>query len=141
MGKGFLEPCTEDAECATGLCIKMVDTLLCSRPCCDSASCGPIAVGSVSGHLACVHLARHGSLMAVCAGVLPLEAELPVGAPCTNDVECRSGSCAPGPGGPMERFCSDVCCVDADCGDPTISCRPVAFGDHSALKCTLEETE
>ena len=135
--KGYLEPCLSDAECDTGLCIKMADELRCSRPCCDSASCGPIASGSVTGQLACVHLPHHGSFIAACARVLPTTAELPVGAPCSGDLECRSGVCSGTEASPMDRYCSDLCCVDADCGDPTLACRPRLFGATDALHCLL----
>jgi hypothetical protein len=135
--KGYLEPCVSDDECATGLCIKMADELLCSRPCCDSASCGPIATANTSGHVACVHLPHHGSFVAACARVLPITAELAVGAPCTDDLECRSGICAAAKG-TMTRYCADLCCVDADCGDPTLACRPQPFGDTQALHCALQ---
>jgi hypothetical protein len=137
---GFLEPCTGDADCESGLCAKLADTLLCTRPCCDSTSCGDFDVGGVLGALACVHIVHHGSLVPACGAVLPATAELPVGAPCVEDAECRGGRCqvdatddggsgggggGGGTGGGAASYCSDVCCIDADCGDTaTFVCRP-----------------
>jgi hypothetical protein len=129
---GFLEPCAADADCESGLCAKLADTLLCTRPCCDSTSCGDFDVGGVVGALACVHVVHHGSLVPACGAVLPATAELPVGAPCAEDAECRGGRCQAeviadgggGTGGSAASYCSDVCCIDADCGDTaTFVCR------------------
>jgi hypothetical protein len=141
--QGFLQPCTTDAECISGLCVNIADKLLCSQPCCDSTSCGTYKAGTVAGQLACVDLPRHGSLVRACARVLPASASLATGAPCTAEAECRGGSCiqpeAGSGGSRQDRICSDVCCVDEDCGDKsTLACRPFQIGGTWALRCELK---
>lgn len=136
--KGFLEACAGDAECQSGMCAKLADTLLCTRPCCDSASCGDFDAGGVVGALACVHVVHRGTLVPACGAVLPITAERPVGAPCTGDADCRGGRCEPetsvdGGAGGDSGYCSDACCIDADCGDPaTFLCRPSPDAPHVA---------
>ena len=143
---GFLEPCASDAQCISGLCIAIADRFLCSEPCCDSTGCGKFESGVVSGQLACVDLPRHGSLIRACARVLPDDATVATGGPCTGDAQCRGGSCIESSGGMggsggsnQDHVCSDVCCVDADCGDKsTLACRPFPFGATWALRCELK---
>ena len=129
-GLGYLEPCAKDAECASGLCLLVADKLVCSQPCCDSGSCGVYNQGAVAGNLACAQVPHHGSLLRACAALLPTTATGATGASCASDLDCRSGTC-------VADRCSDVCCVDADCGDPAATaCRPYDAGDAWALRCT-----
>ncbi|MGM0556174.1 MAG: MopE-related protein, partial [Myxococcota bacterium] len=39
-GAGYMEPCTEDADCASGYCLDTEAGLLCSTECSDDAECG-----------------------------------------------------------------------------------------------------
>lgn len=133
----LMDPCLADADCRSGLCVAIGGELRCSIPCCDSAVCGSAIVATFPGVLACVDVDRGGSLVRACAAWLPESASGAVGAPCTDDLECRSGRCIDAAGG--ARMCSDVCCTDASCGDPSsYVCRPHELGTKWALRCEVK---
>jgi hypothetical protein len=39
-GAGYMEPCTEDSDCASGYCLDTESGLVCSRACTDDTECG-----------------------------------------------------------------------------------------------------
>ena len=126
-------PCFLDAECRSGACSVVVDgRRYCAGTCCSSFDCGAVQGGSLVGEgqlFACSKL--NGSR--TCSRVVPATATGKVGDACVEDNECRSGSCLDDPRG---RYCSDLCCEDASCGDPErFACLPRSVGSSWALRC------
>jgi hypothetical protein len=122
----YLEPCKASEDCASGLCVKWPDDLTrCAKPCCSSDECGAAKIGSVIAPIRCVPYVRDAVTVHACAGVAEGEANRGVGEPCDGPGHCRGGRCIEaGPDGAL--ICSDVCCVDADCGAPQLfACAPV----------------
>lgn len=120
----YLDPCTADAECASGLCLLIGTATLCSRPCCGSAACGATAEGPIG----CGQAPHGATFVSACSVLLTAEARGEIGSACVSDAQCRSGLCDSASG-----TCSDRCCVDADCGDSARVCAqaPGALG----LRC------
>jgi hypothetical protein len=131
----FLDPCELDGECESNLCIEISGEMRCSEPCCKSDACPSYVVSGFPGFLACDDVIHKGSLVRACSRWLPESATGAIGAGCEDDSECRGGRCA-ALGEAGERICTDVCCVDASCGDPTrFGCRPSASVGNYALRC------
>ncbi|MCA9624948.1 MAG: hypothetical protein KC731_38250 [Myxococcales bacterium] len=124
--------CVGDVDCASGRCLLLDGGYRCAEACCDSEHCGidvddmgmptPIGCGIVQG-------------LKSCGPRLPPTALDPVGAPCMDGTTCRSGLCVePDEGGPS--YCSDLCCEDSSCGDPSaFACLPRPFAGSWALRC------
>jgi hypothetical protein len=125
--------CLLDSDCRSGACSVVIDgQRYCAEPCCSSKDCGEIessALADTRYVLACSKMNGERA----CARVVPVTAVRGVGESCTDDDECRSGSCIEGPNG---RYCSDLCCEDASCGDPErFACLPHSVGGSWALRC------
>jgi hypothetical protein len=130
-GKGRYEPCVEDAECASGLCLAMGSTRRCSVPCCTSSACEAIPGEDVP--VACSAVAHGGTLVRACAVLLQESGEAETGSACALDTDCRSGICLTKRG--VSR-CTDACCSDGSCGDPSsFGCKPAFFSMRWALRC------
>jgi hypothetical protein len=121
--------CDSNDDCASARCAPAsgaAATSLCAKHCCGSATCGDTIVAGTSYRVACGVL---DDQVKSCNRILPMSADGGVGAACANDLECRSGQCLAG-------SCSDLCCIDEDCGDPSaFSCSPATFGASWALRC------
>lgn len=142
------DECIADNGCRSSLCAEVdlepvgapesVDR--CIEPCCSSRECGEAVFFEERYPIACA-VTEAG--VRGCSVVLRSLAEGPVGAPCRNDDECRSGFCLEpedkgGEGGadPRGSYCSDLCCTDDTCGDPSrFACRPGEVDDTWALRC------
>lgn len=127
-------PCKSHQDCASGLCIPFDSSgaLRCSTPCCDSASCEVLPDKLIS--VACVPIQVDGVWIRACGDlVIGGQAIGEVGNECTKDADCRSGSCVEQDG---EARCTDTCCADASCGDPSsFVCRPAGKPSSWALRC------
>jgi hypothetical protein len=126
-------PCEKDEDCRSGSCSLTIEgRTFCAAPCCSSLECGEVAspTSPLSRfRLACSKL----NGIRACARVVEEDATGAVGAPCAADAECRSGSCL---GEGKDRYCSDLCCDDASCGDPErFACRAVSLAGSLALRC------
>jgi len=123
--------CNSHDDCATGKCLPLADGIsICAEPCCSSEQCEAKLVADQLIRLACTVV--EGSLR-TCAKVLPDTAVGGVGSVCAVDEDCRSGLCVDGSAG---RYCSDVCCEDASCGDVSaFSCSPAGSGTSWSLQC------
>ncbi|MCC6647529.1 MAG: hypothetical protein IT374_18400 [Polyangiaceae bacterium] len=109
----FGAPCTSAAQCPQGaLCEALaklgesMSGMVCTKPCCGSSQCGPVADGA-----ACIPV-KSGAGMCLRASSFgrPALGEGATGDPCGGDGgKCRSGFCEGG-------SCNDVCCKDAACG-------------------------
>ena len=144
--------CSSNAQCASGFCACYSTTnvddchptpgrgsvQLCAQPCCGSRQCPALTTGQFAGNqFICnddyLPPAETGSVMPVCDAV---QAEGTVGGnvgdPCMTFTDCFSNLCgvptAPG-------ACTDVCCVDSDCGKAGWVCRPVPAGTGTFLRC------
>jgi hypothetical protein len=114
--RAYLEPCTEDHECASGLCLDWTDgARRCSAPCCSSVECGDVPAGDFVLHILCVPVQHGPAIVHACASIAKGDAVRAVGEPCEAPSQCRGGRCIEAdPSG--DRVCSDVCCTDASCG-------------------------
>ncbi|HTN83258.1 MAG TPA: hypothetical protein VL242_06225 [Sorangium sp.] len=135
-GLGYFAECTEDADCASGLCAEVGGVDRCTIPCCGSEMCPPAPGDDVMGSVGCAEVTtRGGAAVRACVKLLRETSLDAIGVPCTTDRSCRSGMCAKVPGQEQE-FCSDVCCGDASCGDASrFGCRPSSAGPSWALRC------
>ncbi len=124
--------CTTDADCASGLCLSLGGTMLCSSPCCASPECEMLPNGGPP--VACAPMEHEGTVVRACARVLPPGGDLKsLAEACDDDAECRSGVCLDLGAG---KACSEVCCSDASCGEAdSFQCRPGTFGGSRALRC------
>ena len=126
-------PCAGDDDCRSGACTVMLGSeRLCAAACCSSRECSALD-GSVAptpgAQLACSKV----NGIRACSRVVSAAALGAVGSACGADEQCRSGLCA-GEGG--ERYCSDLCCDDASCGDSgRFACRLVSLAGSWALRC------
>jgi hypothetical protein len=134
--KQLYDRCSADAECSSNLCITLGDDTRCSAPCCGSPACGLVELPGGPRMVACENVLREGTVVRACAGLVPDSGIKAVGEPCVTDEECRSARCVNDGKGPR---CSDVCCTDASCGDPTsFACRAAPFSGEIAslaLRC------
>lgn len=120
QGKASGEACAKAEECESRWC---GDDGYCARPCCGSVECLAAGAGTCSP----VNRGSKRSLVCEPGGET---GELALGAACLEDRECASGRCLRE--GNSGR-CSDVCCVDADCGAQAV-CRPTT-SDPELLMC------
>ena len=127
-GGGVGAACESHGDCRTALqCASNVCTLLCRRAidCGDGAACNPggycvagtsragdtcIAETACGPGLACVldrtDVDHDGVMQATCT---PDRQGHALGSACTDDTECRNGTCGLG-------HCIDLCVTDRDCG-------------------------
>ncbi|WP_437972357.1 hypothetical protein WMF04_25050 [Sorangium sp. So ce260] len=131
----YFDECRRNDDCASGLCADVDGTPRCTIPCCSSDMC-PAAPGDVTQNVGCAELTTsEGSAVRACARLLPEHSVAAVGVPCATDDACRSGMCVKHPE-QTQRFCSDVCCGEASCGDASFfGCRPHSTGPSWALRC------
>lgn len=136
--KDYLELCATDDECTSGVCVQIGIEGRCSIPCCGSEDCPGVVEPQSGGVYAvrCKVISHNGASLRACADLTEPDAIGSVGAPCTSDDECRGGLCLLAEGG-GEGACSDLCCMDQACGDPSaFGCRPSKEQDGSwALRC------
>jgi hypothetical protein len=128
-GKGRYEPCAQDGDCASGLCVVQAGEQRCSAPCCSSSMC---ETGPDKGEpVRCMTIVRgDGTTVRACGDELPPTATRLVGAACSADDDCRSGACVAG-------TCTDACCSDASCGaQAAFGCLPMQDSTSWALRCT-----
>lgn len=128
--------CKLATDCHSGACSLTIEgQTYCAASCCSSRECGPLlsgATGEPTLQLACSKL----NGLRACARVVPASASGVVGQACASDDECRSGSCF---GEGTSRYCSDLCCDDASCGDvKRFACRSIAIGGSWALRCVAK---
>lgn len=133
------DTCTTNADCRTNFCFDYGGFRRCVAPCCASSACGSVSLGGPASTLVCNNaLTANDSRMSACNAVKSEPGNLAVGASCTRLAECRSDRCNTNLGG-----CTDVCCVDADCGNPSWVCRPTALstgtGQFTALRCVPKD--
>ncbi|MBM4373943.1 MAG: hypothetical protein FJ095_02585 [Deltaproteobacteria bacterium] len=126
-------PCDKDDDCRSGSCsLTLEGRSYCAAACCSSLECGELTSPgppSKTFRLACSKL----NGIRACVRVVEDEATSEVGASCGADSECRSGSCI---GEGAGRYCSDLCCDDASCGDlDRFACRAVSLAGSLALRC------
>lgn len=117
----FEEPCTDDAQCATGACIDPGDgEPRCLQPC--EGDAGQCATGEVCA-------AGAGSCGA-CVDESLVSGARGLGEPCGNGSDCASGIC-------VDRVCSRACVNDVDCSGTFHCagsvCRPGPAGDQGDL--------
>jgi hypothetical protein len=133
---GYFERCREDVDCASGICASLEGITRCTIPCCSSGMCPVSSSGQTGYNVGCTELTtRDGSIVRACAELRPEQAIGDIGVRCTVDDECRGGMCVRQTGA-TNGFCSDVCCTEASCGDPSLfGCRPYAADPSWALRC------
>jgi hypothetical protein len=114
--------CVGSSDCKSGICYG--SSASCRPRCCGAASC---AVQSPP-YGACVYFSQNGAVKEYVPGCLYPNTSPPgggkVGDPCDpaqQDILCSTALCDP-----MGKYCTDVCCTDADCaGYPGYTvCRP-----------------
>jgi hypothetical protein len=105
--------------------------------CCGAGSCpGHVQLdpGGDIFAVRCALVQRDGAAFRACAELEPETAGGAVGAPCQSDQDCL-GDCIV-PDGSGEGVCSDMCCTDEACGDPSaFRCRAHGVGSSWALRC------
>lgn len=117
------EPCAEDVECSSGLCLGFAvggaESAVCARPCCQEALDCPRGFG-------CLQLG--GASYCLPSTVFPpgFDFDGPVGSACSSGGDCQSDICD------LERGCRGSCCTDADC---TTTCRFLAAGSRYRTYC------
>jgi len=125
--------CQDDAECASGLCVRFSpgNDRRCSTPCCTSAECEQTPEKSTP--VACAPVLVGTTWVRACSLLVTGHAAGEVGSACAADGDCRSGACDDREGAGR---CTDACCSDASCGDmSTFACRPVGKRASWALRC------
>jgi hypothetical protein len=129
--------CRSDADCRSGICIGYTDGIStyrrCSAACCGSSACGAFNVPGAFGtqipvQVVCNDDQVTGGTVPLCDSPKQGEGTGRVGDPCGNNGDCFSDRC-------VQRLCTDVCCVDADCGRPGWVCRPAQVGPGTYLRC------
>lgn len=129
------QDCVADQNCRNNLCAITaippdIEEEVCIRPCCSSRECGAVEAMGMPYPLACT-VSPEG--VRGCSLALPPSAKGEVGAPCDDDLDCRSGLCMSDDDG---GFCSDLCCKDESCGDVSVfACRPGEVAGTWALRC------
>jgi hypothetical protein len=130
-GRPYLEDCTTDDECASGLCHET----RCAIPCCNSDVCGVDTLGGSPIPIACQYIEHSGVKVRACALSLMPSMVYATGQPCSADSDCRGGLCLRPPEG-GEGYCSDACCSDAFCGEGGgLECRPPDEISSWPLRC------
>lgn len=102
-------PCTEDAQCDTGICLAPELGGFCSIPCTEAPACVPLGETETS----CSALATDDDADGVPDRVRPIctvppERARPLGSACTSDEDCEARVCQDGQ-------CTAVCNDDGDC--------------------------
>jgi hypothetical protein len=126
-------------SCASGECLPLLEEPLepvnfCAVPCCTSFDCPTEVHEGLAYRLAC---APTDSGLAACSSLVRHGSDGAVGTLCLDGFDCRSGVCIQTATG--ERYCTDTCCRDHDCGDTTrYACRPTTHGDKWALRCVVK---
>ena len=109
--------------CGEGVC----DTNpTCRAPCCSSTQCGDKA--------ACDDVTpRNQSQVSSACTPIDKKGTIPTGNGCVIDTDCVGGHCFIDGGG--NKYCSDICCTDADC-PKNMACRPYDSGNSRYyLRC------
>lgn len=112
--------CANNSTCRTGICNRYAAQ--CAAHCCSDADCpGTQVCGLYDVD------ATTGDLVKVCGPRSPGGGGLPIGSPCTTDIQCDSEICLASSlaaGAPTQ--CSTLCCTNADCSSiPNGRCIPV----------------
>ncbi len=110
---GLGEPCANDADCGSGICIEDAGSMYCSRSC-DATSACPSAYH-------CRAVGMRGT-MCVRGAVGGL------GEACVDNADCRSGICA---SRGSQRWCTQICTETAPCPD-AFDCVDVGPGSLCA---------
>lgn len=124
LGAGFL--CGANEDCASLFC---VDPGYCTAPCCTSSACGDGLVCTYASLDAAGEPRARLCVSAVDWGG-PLHGDLPAGADCVDEYDCRSFRCEGG-------YCVDTCCGASDCPAGT-SCRLSPVRDGGELLCVKD---
>jgi hypothetical protein len=122
--------CKTNSDCRSGVCSEYSDGFStyrrCTAACCGSVSCGAFNVPGPFGGQIPVQRVCFDDKTPAGDGTVPLCVEPKqgngtgaVGDPCRTGGDCYSDRCA------SNKLCTDVCCVDTDCGRPGWVCRPV----------------
>ncbi len=120
-GKQTGGTCSSGSQCFSNACITPQGR--CTQSCCRKSNC-PAA-------MECIYIPNGGFRVCALTGVV--EGPKANGEPCAQPSECQSGQCIPIAGG-GGGFCTDACCKDEDCGDPTkYACRPLLDTSGKAL--------
>jgi Putative metal-binding motif len=138
--------CAAPADCASGACVlgTFFGAGLCTTPCGRRSDCSYLqsqVLDGAFGYAYCRTLpvrpdARHVGFVPTCVIDLGGSGSGKLGTRCTAGSECEDGVCAATPSGSR---CAPACCKDSDCtsGAAVGQCRPLAFGDHYEMRCTL----
>jgi hypothetical protein len=114
--------CVGASDCKSGICYG--SNASCRPRCCGAASCA----AETPGYGSCAYFSQSGTVKEYVPGCLYPGGSPPgggkVGDPCDpaqQDVLCSTAFCDP-----VGKYCTDVCCTDADCaGYPGYTvCRP-----------------
>jgi hypothetical protein len=129
--------CSSSADCKTNYCYDYQGYRRCVAPTCSSATCTSVYLPAYGGDFTLVaNNARTagGDRLSACNAIKSDPGDLAVGKGCQLSSQCRSDRCSTTLGG-----CTDVCCVDSDCGDPNWVCRPILVYSQNtqfkALRC------
>lgn len=112
--------CSNGSQCFSNACITPQGR--CTQSCCRKSNC--------PASMECIYITNGG--FRVCALTGAVNGPKANGEPCTSASDCQSGQCLPLAAG--GAFCTDACCRDEDCGDPTqYACRPLLDTSGKAL--------
>lgn len=125
--------CDSDDDCVSGKCVagdEMGMYGICAAPCCSSTECTEVLINAVSRPVACDTTADG---LRACSRIMFTDSTRPLGAPCDDSDDCRSGLCLKAG---SVTICSDSCCDDESCGDTSaFACRPMMEETTWALRC------
>jgi hypothetical protein len=144
------DTCTSNAQCASGFCAEYTATTVggqtetvkaCAQPCCGSTQCGSLDGFQLLCNDDYLPPSGSGPVVPVCdypqtGPTANGQMQTPtgkVGATCTSETDCFSNLCTAT--GTAPGYCTDVCCVDSDCGTSGYVCRPVPSGMGTSLRC------
>lgn len=120
LGTG--EPCTDDAQCATDVCLPADRGGVCSGACIDSIDC----ISVVDFDASCGPVERDGDIVALC--VPRVDGGAAIGQVCTGDDDCVTRTCEGG-------RCTAVCSMPSDCLRGQI-CDAITRAPGSYQGCT-----
>jgi hypothetical protein len=129
--------CSSNSDCASGYC-QTYDTGLgtasyCVPSCCSSKTCGSIIGNPMLCYDDYLPPATSGPVVPVCDYPAPSSiGSGNVGDGCTRNSSCSTNRCLTFG---SSKMCSDVCCVDSDCGKAGWVCRPTVDGPGTFLRC------
>ncbi len=136
--------CNSNSDCASGYCQSYTTGFgstvsLCIPSCCSSNDCGTYGLNQFLCYDDYIPpaLSGPGPVVPVCDYPQPSSGPSKgaggsnVGDACTRNTDCYSNRCLIFSTG---HFCSDVCCVDANCGGGYV-CRPTPDGPGTFLRC------